>query len=178
MNTNESVADKIEEVVQKMFSNFRSVEPKANEYSIFHTPKKHSSWFIVIFFAEKDQLKKGLENGGCYQVYKYLVDELDKATELSNIERFISFEYGNRPVNQIDIDNLFELLLKKQENLKKDIDKSHVTECGNCRHNMDNHQLLCNMSEDGATPAEGWMICPEEDCNCFQTWSANYKTND
>jgi hypothetical protein len=24
---------------------------------------------------------------------------------------------------------------------------------------------------------EGWIMCPEENCNCFQTWSVNYNAD-
>ncbi len=175
MNDNDLIADRIEEITGRMFAHFRSLEPGATEYSMFYNPRRHSSWFILIFFADKTRLREGLENGICYQMYKYLINELDIAAETSSIERSISFELGNRPESQNDIESLFERLLKRQESLKAVANKQSVEECGNCGHDFDKHQLLCNLNEDNAAPTEGWIICPEEDCNCFQTWGANYK---
>jgi hypothetical protein len=175
MNNSELIADRIEEIIGRMFAYFRSFGSGATEYSMFYDPRRHASWFIIIFFADKNQLREALKNGVCYQVYNYLSSELDNAAETSTIGRSISFELGNRPKEQIDIDNLFERLAKKQEALIKATNKSNTGECGNCGHDFDKHQLLCNLKEDSAAPTEGWIICPEEDCNCFQTWSANYK---
>jgi hypothetical protein len=176
MNNNERIADRIEEIISRMFEYFRSVESGATQYSVFYNPKKRASWFIIIFFGDKECLRNGLENGICYQIYNYISNELNKAVETSNIERSIFFELGNRPENQSEIDNLFELLLKRQESLNAVANKENIGECANCGHNFDKHQLLCNLQEDNTTPTEGWIICPEDDCNCFQTWSADYKT--
>ena len=169
------IADRIEEIIGRMFAQFRSIDTGTLEYSIFHIPKRHASWFILIFFSDKSRLKEGLETGACYQIYNYLSNELDNTTETSNIERYISFELGNRPIKQSDTDNLFELLLKRQEAIKATVNKENIGECGNCGHDFDKHQLLCNLEDDNSTPTEGWIICPEENCSCFQTWSANYK---
>jgi hypothetical protein len=175
MNNSELIADRIEEIIGRMFTHFRSFESGATQYSMFYNPQKHASWFILIFFADKNQLRKALKSGVCYQIHRYLINELDKATETSNIERSIYFEIGNRPEEKNDIDNLLELLVKRQEALMAIVDKGNIKECANCGHDFDKHQLLCNLKEDNTTATEGWIICPEEDCICFQTWSANYK---
>jgi len=175
MNNNELIADRVDEIIAGMFAHFRSFAAGATEYSMFYNPGRHASWFIMIFFADKNQLREALKNGICYQIHNYLSNELDNAAETSTIKRSISFEPGNRPKEQIDIDNLFESLAKKQETLVKGIDKSITGECGSCGHDFDKHQLLCNLKEDSTTPTEGWIICPQEECNCFQTWGTNYK---
>jgi hypothetical protein len=38
--------------------------------------------------------------------------------------------------------------------------------------------LFLNESGKINTSTEGWMMCLEENCNCFQTWSTDFKTND
>jgi len=176
MNNSEFIADRIEEIIGRMFAHFRSFGTGATEYSMFYNPCRHASWFILIFFADKKQLREELKNGFCFQIYNYLSNELDNTAETSNIERSISFHLGIRPEEQNDIDNLFEILLKRQEALKAVTNKENIKECGNCGHDFDKHQLLCNLKEGNATATEGWIICPEEDCNCFQTWSANYES--
>ena len=175
MNDNNLTADKIEEVIGRMFAHFRSIDSGVTEYSMFYNKRMHASWFILIFFADKNNLRNGLKNGICYQIHTYLSKELDKFPETANIVRSISFEGGRRPEEKIEIDNLFEHLVKKQEALSKTANKVNIAECSNCGHDFNKHELLCSLNEDSATPTEGWIICPDEDCNCFQTWSANYK---
>ena len=175
MNRSELIGDRIEEIIGRMFKHFSSFDSGVTQYSMFYNPRRHASWFIIIFFADKTQLSSALKNGVCYQIYSYVNNELDNITETSNIERSISFESGNQPKKQSDIDNLFELLLKKQESLKAVAGQENVGKCGNCGHDFDKHQLLCNLNEVNTAPTEGWIICPDEECSCFQTWSANYK---
>jgi len=179
MIDNEIIADKIEEVIGRMFSKFSSFEPKPSQYSIFYNPKKHASWFILIFFADIYQLRDGLKSGACYQIHSFLTSELNKDDEISNTGRSIFFESGNRPIEKTEIDNLFEKLLVKMEGLQMTVGKSDVKICGSCGHDFDKHQMLfLNDSGNIDITTEGWMICPEENCNCFGTWDTNFNTND
>ncbi len=175
MSKPEVIADKIEEVIGQMFAASKSLDPKPSEYSIFYNPKKHASWFIVIFFADSNLLKKGITNGVCYQVYTYLQDEFNSADEISTIDRTIYFEPENRPFEKDDIDNLFERLIARYQAQMKVAGKEDIKECGSCGHDFNKHELACNLSEDDGTPIEGWIMCPEENCTCFQTWSADYR---
>jgi hypothetical protein len=122
----ELIADKIEEVIERMFREFRSFEPKASEYSIFYNPKKHASWFVLIFFADTNQLRDGLKSGVCYHIHSFLLSELNKIDEISNIDRSIFFESGKRPIEKEEIDNLFEKLLVKMEGLQMTVGKANV----------------------------------------------------
>lgn len=177
MNNNELIADKFEEVIGRMFVNFESFYPKASEYSIFFNPQKHPSWFILIFFADFDQLKDGIKNGVCYQIYTYLNAEFKKAIGISDISWTIFFESGNRPVEKSDIDNLFNKLIGKMEGIQMNAGKKDIDKCGFCSHDFNKHQLLLdNVNGKIDTTTEGWLMCPEEDCNCFGTWSVNSKT--
>src|SRR5258706_1791194 len=105
MNHNDLIADKIEEVIGRMFANFRSLEIGPTEYSVFYDPNKHTSWFIVIYFADSNKLKDAIKQGVCYQVYSYLLTELNNVHEISKIDRSIFFESGNRPAEKLDIEN-------------------------------------------------------------------------
>jgi hypothetical protein len=112
--TSEVIADRLVETIGRMFAYIKSLDSGAKEYSILFNPGKYNKWFILIFFAEKYQLRKGLENGVCYQIYSYLNCELDRAPETSNIERSITFDSGNRPEIKNDVDNLFNKLIKNK----------------------------------------------------------------
>ena len=178
MVSNDFIADKIEEVVGRMFAYFKSIETGVTEYSILFNPQQSKTWFIVLFFESSDILKNNLTNGICYQLHSYLLNELTAITEILDIERLVSFEQGNRPIAKSGIDSLFNKLLTRLEGQKNVSNKENIQTCGTCGHNFDNHKLLCNLGDREETPKEGWIICPEENCNCFQTWSANYKTSD
>jgi len=172
---NDFIADKMEEVIGQMFSNFKTQEFEPTEYSIFFNPKKYSYWFIVIYFPDSNTLRKGMKRGLCYQIYSYLINELNSIPEISQIDKSISFEFGKRPTEILDIENVLGQLVMKMNSQQKVAGKADIKICGNCGHDFDKHQLMCNLIDDTTTPTEGWIMCPEENCNCFQTWGANYK---
>ena len=172
MNNN-GIADRIEEIIRRMFLIFRELKPNSTEYSLFYDPKKDSAWYILIFFADNNQLKEAIKNGVCFHIHSFLANEL-KDSEISHVENIIYFESGNRPTEELEIDNLFEKLLEKTESLRKNAEKTNVTDCGCCGHDFDKHQLMTYQKDFGNTTAEGWIMCPEENCNCFLTWGTNY----
>lgn len=168
MNENELLADKIDAVVRTMFTHFQSLDPPVIDFSLFYNPQQHASWFLVIFFAEEDQLQKGLKNGACYEVYSYLVKALQK--QIPAVNPSISFETGRHPVGKADIDDAFRHLLEKRKILEE---KKETTNCRSCGHSFDAHQIRGYITEGDTSSKEGWIICPEENCTCFQTWSTN-----
>lgn len=171
---NDIIADKIEEAIGQMFSDFSSQEFGPTEYSIFYNPQKQTSWFIVIYFSDNNTLKTAIKQGICYQIHTFLLNEINKVPNIAKIDKSISFEFGNRPSEKVDIENMLEQLIAKMNSLLKEVSKSNIIICSNCGHDFDKHQLMCNLIDDKATPTDGWIMCPEEDCNCFQTWGTNY----
>lgn len=167
--SNELIGDKIEEAIIGLWSDFSSLDPQVSEYALLYNPHKSDSWFIVLYFADHAQLKKGLKHGTCYQVNSYLSFVLDKADELSDIARTIFFESGSRPADKSGRDNLYDKLLNRSEQFGKLEDDNKI--CRICGHSFDAHQLSGFTREGAKTPTEGWMTCPEEDCDCFRTWS-------
>ena len=174
-NNNDFIADKIEEAIGQMLSNFNTQEMGPTEYSIFFNPKKYSYWFIVIYFVDNNTLRKVMKQGVCYQIHSYLLNKFNSIPEISNIDKSISFEFGKRPTDMMDIENALSQLIMKMNSLLKVAGKTDNKICSNCGHDFDKHELMCNLGEDMTTPTEGWIMCPEENCNCFLTWGANYK---
>lgn len=160
-----------------MFAAFKSYDSGATEYSMLYYPKKHSRWLIVFFFHDSNKLTESLKNGLCFQIHHYLIKEFQGHYETSAIETTFLFEPGKRPLEKHEADDLFALLINKLQGNTNASYGDNKT-CGCCGHDFDNHQLLCNRDIEDIAPTEGWIICPEENCNCFQTWSANYKPDE
>lgn len=175
MNQHEVIADKIEEAINRMFRLFSEFEPKASEYSLYFNPKLHESWFIEIYFSDSQELKIALKGGTCYQIHTYLQEEFEGIEELENVGRSISFEYGNRPSNNKEYHNRHVLLVERIERMYAAEGQAEIKICNHCGHDFDEHQLMYFVEDENEAPTEGWMVCPEENCNCFLTWGANYK---
>jgi len=178
MDSNE-IADKIELVLAEMFTHSQELQPRAIECSILHNPKNHPGWFIALFFENEEQLQIGLKQGNCYKLYMYLINELAQDEVLNDLETHIRFESGNRPMDQASYDQLLEKYLTAlaSSSLAPKEQASPKT-CNLCGHSFDEHQLLGHIKEGEKVPYEGWIICPKNGCNCFMTWSANYKGDD
>jgi len=178
MDTNE-IADKIEQILADMFAHSQELQPRAMECSILHNPTSHPAWFIALFFENEEQLQLGLKQGNCYKLYMYLTNTLAQDEALDDLEIHIRFESGDRPVEQTSYDQLLEKYLTAiaSSSLTPEKQTSPKT-CSLCGHDFDAHQFLGQIKEGETVPYEGWIICPVEGCNCFMTWSANYKGGD
>jgi len=174
MSQNELIADRIEEAIRKMFSTFSNYNPKATEFSMYYNANKHQSWFIEIYFADSSQLKEALNNGTCYEVYNYLLDELESYKELENVERLINFEFGNRPSNNKAIQDHHLSLIEQTKRMASGKEQTDIKICNCCGHDFDQHELKGFYEDESDAPMKGWIICPEENCNCFLTWGTNY----
>ena len=174
MSQNELIADRIEEAIRKMFSTFSQYNPKATEFSMFYNPTEHQSWFIEIYFADSNQLKEALNNGTCYEVYNYLLDELANYKELENVERSIYFEFGNRPSNNKEIKDRHLSLIEKAKRMSSGEGQTDIKICNCCGHDFEQHELKGFNNDESDAPMKGWIMCPRENCSCFLTWGANY----
>jgi hypothetical protein len=174
MSQNEVIADKIEEVIGRMFFAFSEYETKSSEYSLCFNPSKYRAWFIEIYFPDRNQLRIAINNGTCYEIHRYLLKEFEGIEELESVERSIFFEFGNRPVNEEDYGNRHSILIEKTKRLLGASGQSDVKSCYGCGHDFDLHQLRGFTSNGSDAPTEGWIMCPDENCNCFLTWGANY----
>jgi hypothetical protein len=168
------IADKIEVVMRQMFADFNETNPIASEFSILFNPIKHNTWFISVFFKDKTELNAAIKNGTCYSINKYLLNKFDEEFIFANIHKLIVFEPGSRPSDTSEFDALFDRLTVKLQALQNAKGNVSETICSNCGHDFNNHELRCISIEENETPKEGWIMCPEENCTCFQTWSANY----
>ena len=76
---------------------------------------------------------------------------------------------GKRPVTRRESNDLYQLLIKKRDRVTRNQGVAGVGDCATCGHDLRSHQLISFKKDERATN-EGWAICPEEDCTCFQTW--------
>jgi len=174
MSQNEVIADRIEEAIGRMFYSFSEYDPKASEYSLYYNPNLYQSWFIEIYFSDIEQLDTVIGNGTCYEIHRFLSNEFDNISELKGVNRSIYFEFGNRPTNDTDYHKRHSELIEKTQRLVESNEKKDIKECHCCGHDFDKHELRGYTNNGTNAPTDGWIICPEENCNCFLTWGANY----
>ena len=174
MKQYEVIADRIEEALARMFHVFSEFESKPSEYSLYFNPKLYGSWFIEIYFSDSKQIGTAIGNGTCYQIQGYLQEEFNGFEELKYVERSIFFEFGNRPSNEEEYYNRHLILIEKTKRLLGAKGQSDIKLCHSCGHDFSIHQLRSFGNEGNDAPSHGWIICPEENCNCFLTWDASF----
>ena len=174
MSQYDLIADKIEGIVGNMFHAVQTEYSKQFAYSLLFNPNKSQTWFVVLFYPTLANFKKAMQDGTCYLLYKYLVDNFPKDEVLTNIDIFTSFEIGDRPITNEAYDKLLIALSDKLDRLHKTNESADQTICNDCGHDFNEHQLMTFRNDESETPKEGWIMCPADNCACFKTWSANY----
>lgn len=171
----EIIADKIEESVGSMFSAVQTASTELFSYTILFNPNKHYTWLVALFAATNDKLKSAIRDGSCYLMYKYLQDDFQINDALKSIDIFTSFEVGSRPTNTEEYNRLHETLTAKLQRMRNSSQQPDQADCTNCGHDFNEHQLKTFLNGESKPTDAGWMLCPEDDCTCFSTWSSNYK---
>lgn len=88
----------------------------------------------------------------------------------SEVDSYIVFDSGSLPENEGAYRKLHEKFAAQLDLLRQDAG-DEFSMCSLCGHGANQHQLR-GWTEDGQPPpTKGWMICPDESCTCFRTWS-------
>ena len=171
MSNNELLADRIEQAIGKMVEYFAKYDSGIREYTFFYNPNVSKSWVIVFFSDDKTKLKSSLNNGTCYAMFQFLQSELNLIEEQlqEQLPRSILFDSGQRPQNDEEREQLFEKYTKTYDTEADE--NGQARKCLHCSHDWDKHVLRGYEDEENTAPKQGWMVCPDEDCFCFLTWS-------
>lgn len=175
MEDREQLADELELQVRRVMHHYREEAQKPSSYSLFYDPHKHESWLIVLYYPDVTALKAAITSGNCYLVHQVLKQELEKSQVAGNCKWLILFEPGPRPELHEEIMRFHDYVISKLNVRREHAGEPMSKICNQCGHSSDNHELRCFMEDATSVPADGWMMCPEEGCTCYSTWSANYQ---
>ena len=178
MEETEQLADELELQVRRVMYHFRNEAQKPSSYSLFYDPRKHESWFIVFYYPDVTQLKAAISSGNCYIVHQLLKQELETSPIVQNAGHLILFEPEPRPEAHEEIMRFHDYVISKLHVRREKAGEPMLEICHQCGHSSDNHELRCFMEETTPAPTDGWMMCPEEGCTCYSTWSANYRVKE
>jgi len=119
-----------------------------------------------LFFDDKEKLNDALESGLCYYIQKVLQGRLELIDK--ELLWVIQFDVGPYPSDNEAFEHLHKKHITKYDTAKNE--KWQDQNCSQCGHDLNKHQLRGHKKEK-PYPEEGWIICPEENCFCFSTWS-------
>ena len=172
MENHESIGQALKNLLDNTFKSADVLQPPPADYIIFNeNVNGENHWIVLILFFGKNNLLESLKNGTCYQLHDYLWKQLQTQKEFENIQSIILFEYSDFSEDEDDGDLILERARSKVEKSFGTSLEDQAKGCYLCGHNFDDHQLLGQIDKELGYPTEGWMVCPEEGCDCFRTWS-------
>ncbi len=170
------IANELKDVMHQLLGNCQVLQPNPTSYFIFKYPEASDSWFILLFFTEAGKLNQAVKNGTCYRIHTYFSEQLQGLEQFAGLETPIFFEEGNVPESETAVRETIERRIAQfKTSLLHEAESKSKGICGICHHDFNQHQLLGEMDEQAGFPTKGWMICPEENCNCFRTWDYSPK---
>ena len=171
MEENEIIVDKLNAFIDEMLQAAQSLNPKPSEYLVFNNPNESNcQWYILIFFPEATQLNEAIKNGVCYQIHKFVWDNMGRSNDFKNLNKTILFESGTIPEEEKEIDKIVSYAIKKEESSIKEQGQTNPEICNICGHRFGGHQAMGTPDASSGVPLGGWMTCSEENCNCFRIW--------
>jgi hypothetical protein len=171
MKENEIFVNNLNAFIHEMLIAAQSLTPKPSEYLVFNTPNESNyQWYILIFFPDVTQHNQAIKNGVCYQIHKYVWDNLSLSNDFKGLNKIILFESGTVPKTENEIDQIISDTIKRSESFIKEQGQTNPETCSICNHQMGGHQAMGIPDEVSGIPSGGWMTCSEENCNCFRTW--------
>lgn len=171
MEENEIIVDKLNAFIHEMMQAAQSLNPKPSEYLVFNNPNgSNCQWYILIFFPDATQHNEAIKNGICYQIHKFVWDNMSLSNDFKSLNKTVLFESGTIPKEKKEIDKIVSDAIKKSESLIKEQGQTKPEVCGICGHRFGGHQAMGMPDEASGVPTGGWMTCSEENCNCFRTW--------
>lgn len=164
MKDNNKIADQLDDLISQLFKSCQTLKPIPSDYLFFKDELTPDACWIILIFFKTGELNKAIKNGACYRLHEYFWSNLSK---IEGLNKVIFFEEGQVPE---DTDELNIIFAKATEKLIAISDNTKRDNCSICNHNFNSHQLLGEVDKELGYPTKGWLICPEENCNCFRIW--------
>ncbi len=172
MENNPPLIDQLDQFVSQMFRACLTLDPKPANYIVLQEPESSDPhWLILVFFENTAVLREAIKNGICYQVHEYMSTNLNNVEQFRPLKKVILFESGVIPQEESALETMFDNIIKKLYTLAQSNDDATTNTCSLCQHDFNAHKMLGQVDEIAGAPTKGWMMCPEEDCTCFRTWS-------
>lgn len=148
------------------------IEPLPEETYVFKEPNA-PEWFIVLIYHDEAVLHAAIRNASCYRLHALMWDNLPRVEAFQDISTSIFFESANFPAEatEEDMEDFLDAIIQKKNRLRAESGGPQPENCSCCPHPFAAHQMAGFPEEGQEMPTEGWMMCSEDNCNCFRTWS-------
>ena len=125
-------------------------------------------WHVTFFYKDNAAMRVALSTGCAYDLHNFTHKNLGNVVELSELEFYVWFE----SVDGFDLEDVAEYRERLSQKLVGMALRETDGVCNVCGHDAGTHKLVGPTDEKLGVPTSGWMICPDEHCNCFRTWDA------
>lgn len=136
-------------------------------YLVF-SRSKPEPWHVSWFYKDNPEMRRALTSGGAYDLQNFTRKSLSQNDQLKDLDVYIWFE----SIAGFDADDPQAYADDVSQKLVRMSFGEQDGDCAMCGHDAGEHKLIGPVDEKLGVPTSGWMICPDENCNCFRTWDA------
>ena len=115
MEENEIIVDKLNAFIHEMMQAAQSLNPKPSEYLVFNNPNgSNCQWYILIFFPDATQHNEAIKNGICYQIHKFVWDNMRLSNDFKGLNKTIFLNPEPFQKKKKRLIKLFQMPLKNR----------------------------------------------------------------
>lgn len=178
MERDNTTADRIEAILKAVVAPDSGLDPAPVSYFMLFNPRHGDRWILGFLFDSAAKLRVALESGVSYRIHQYVSDAVAKIEGLQEKASYVVFDCGELPTSDAGYQELHQKFAVRLDSLQREREEPGFELCRSCGHPVDQHEMRGWIAEGASAPTEGWMICPEESCMCFRTWSVGRNATD
>jgi hypothetical protein len=167
----DTIADQVEAILKAVVSSGSGLDPAPNSYFMLFNPKVSDHWILGFLFESMEKLRVALESGVGYQIHQYVLGAVARIDILHKTNTYVVFDCGQLPSGDGEYELLHRKFAAQLESLQLERQDPRFDLCRLCGHSVNQHQMRGWTAEGETAPTQGWMICPDQGCLCFRTWS-------
>jgi hypothetical protein len=168
MNPDEATADALLAFAQQVLDACAPLE---------HMPTAHLSlkaqqpgaWFVVYFFGSDEALLQAIKGGDAYVIQQTLQGNIARVPSVQTAS--VHFEGAYEPRGEPWARAIHDACAERDRRWSAEAGASLGGPCVQCGHDSDRHQMRGWKQSPSEPPRDGWMVCSDETCACFATWS-------
>jgi hypothetical protein len=173
MNPDEATADALDAFAQQVLGACAPLDHMPTARLVLKA-KEPGAWFVVYFFGSDDARSKAIKGGDAYVVYKTFLDNIARVSAVEKAT--VHFEGAYEPAGDAWVLALRDACEARDRRWLEGAGEVRSGLCVQCGHDSNAHRLCGWKPSPEEPPRDGWMVCGDERCPCFATWSFNFKS--
>jgi hypothetical protein len=127
------------------------------------------AWFVVYFFGSDDALLQAIKGGDAYVIHQTFRAHIARVPAVQTAT--VHFEGAYGPVGDEWANAIGDACEARERRWLDGACQALSGMCVQCGHDSGGHRFCGWKPSPSEAPRDGWMVCRDERCACFGTWS-------